>query len=440
MSIDADLLAELKARPNNNMVVFELDLKTGTTYKYSEAWAAASAGMYEGRVVQSGSIERSVSDSGFNLPDDSATVTIHDDVARTLEQVLMGSAVGSIAGTAARIKLASKTLASSKWFTLFSGVVSSFASPSPFLWTFSLKRDDKALKSLISIPAIQSYDWPNAPSDSLGISANVVYGKHSSTGTAVTGMVPTTYVDNSGFRYLISYGRISSLDAVYVDGVLEAAANYALTYVETNGRSWSLVDFTSDQGATADITVDCEGFETNGDGSSGAVIVNPATQLEHLLTNFVFGTWMTGSWLTTASYPINETYVAEVETYLSDKGIAKGSRVIPGSRKGIDVLNEWCSQFQVASFWTYAGKLAIRVDDHTTTGYVSAPHFRQEISPEPEARAVTFSSRELVDEVRTEYIYSAADGDFQKQLTVKDGSKGHNAAESISLEWRESVA
>lgn len=440
--IDADLLTELNSRPINNLILLELDLESGSTRRYSEAWAAASAGLYEGRVVESGVIDRAVSDSGFNLPDDRAQVTIRDDNARTLEQVLMGSAVGSISGSAARIKLASKTLASSKWFTLFSGVVRNFSSPSSYLWAFNLARDDQPLRGLVKIPTIQSYDWPDAPQDSLGVFANVVYGKHSSAGTAVTGMVPTTYVDNVNYRYLVSFGPIAAIPAVYSDGVLQTlTTDYTIDLAFfRNGKYWSIVDFVNDQGS-AEVTVDCEGL------TDGGVIVNPATQLEHFLTNFVFGDWgasttfTNSAWLSAANFAIDETFFAEAETFLSDKQIAKGSRVIGGDRKAIDVLNEWTRQLQIPSFWTYDGKIAIRPDDHTLTStYISSPHLRQEISPEPEFRSVTFDASKLIDEVRTDYLYSAAGNDFQKSLTVKDPSKGYNSAESLQLHWRESVA
>lgn len=435
--IDADLLADLKSRPTNAVALFEFDL-AGTTYKRAQAWAASSTGLYEGYVVDSGQITRAVSDDSFKLPRDSARVTVQDDSSRSLEKVLRGTAAGAVSGSAARIKIGSTAQAQAKWFTVFSGVIDEFSSGKPFEWSFSLRRDDRALNELVKIPYIQAYDWPDAPDDSLGLPAQVVYGTHLSTGTAFTGMVPTIYVDDVNFRYVVSFGLIADVTAVYVDGVESAAANWTFDgSFFRRGKYWSVVTFTGDQGSGV-VTVDCQGI------TDGGVIANPATQLEHFLAQFSFNDWggnttsASSSWLAVSVSPIDETFFAEVETFLSDKQIAEGSRVIDATRRGIDVLNEWCNELQVASFWTYGGDLAIRADDHTDTSYVSAPHFRPEMSPQPEARSVSYRTSNLIDEVQTEYIWSEADGSFQKQITVKDSSKGYNTSQALQLHWRES--
>ena len=439
--INLDLLAELKSRPINNFFVFELDLEPSVTRRYSEAWAAASAGLYEGRVIEAGDITREVSDSGFNLPDDQASVTIHDDKDRTLEKILMGSAVGDISGSACRIKLVSKTLPASKWFTVFSGIVRSFSMPSLRMWQFELARDSRPLEGLVKIPTFQDYDWANLPKGSRGVAANVVYGRHSSAGTAVTGMVPCTYVDDVLFQYVPTFGLAASIGDVYSDGTLKTlATDYTvdLTFFK-NGKYWTVIDFVDDQ-LDGDITCDMDGM------TDGGVITNPATQLEHLLTNFVFGDWANSTdisnsaWLQAADFQIHEGFFSEVKQFLADKQIDKGSRVIEGDRKGRDILDEWCNEFRIPSFWTYDGKIAIRADDHTRVNtYISAPHLRQDISPEPETISVMFDAERLVDEVMVDYIYSHADGDFQKSLTVKDLSKGYDSAEALKLHWRESV-
>ena len=439
--IDSDLLSDLGSRPTNALAVVELDI-AGTARKFAEAWAASSTGLYEGYLVaESGEISRSVSDDSFQLPRDQARVRVRDP-GRVLEQVLMGSAPGSVPGSAARVKIASRTRAQSKWFTAFAGVIDDYSMPEPFLWEFSLARDDRPLLELASIPVFQDYDWPDLPVDNKGSPAQIVYGIHSSTGTAATGMVPTTYVDNVLFRYAVSFGPMASIDAVYSHGALKTlTTDYTvdLAYFK-NGRYWTIIDFVSDQGDN-EITVDCNGL------TSGGVIRNQATQLEHFLTNFGFGDWgasttrASSAWLSASDFPIDETYFAEAEDFLSDKQVAKGGRVITAGRKGIDVLNEWMKQLQIPSFWTYGGKIAVRPDDHTLTStYISSPWLRQEMSPEPDFLSVEFDASNLIDEVRADYIYSAADGSFQKALSVKDASKGHDAAASLQLHWLESVA
>ena len=76
--IDSDLLSDLGSRPTEAVALFELDI-AGTTRKYSETWAAASTGLYEGYIIDSGEITRSVSDDNFQLPRDQARVKIFDE-------------------------------------------------------------------------------------------------------------------------------------------------------------------------------------------------------------------------------------------------------------------------------------------------------------------------------------------------------------------------
>jgi hypothetical protein len=305
-----------------------------------------------------------------------------------------------------------------------------------------LKRDDRSLLGLCNIPTYQEYDWPNAPVGTLGTPSQIVYGKQNDDVTDIDGLVPCAYVDNtaSNYRYVVSFGPITAINKVYSDGTLKAlTSDYTvdLSYFN-NGRYWSVISFVADQGDKA-ITCDCQGLTDSG------LIQNPATQLEHFLTNFVFGDWGSttlpgnSAWLSASNFNIDETYFAETESFLSDKDIAKGSRVITAGRKGIDVLNEWTKQFQIPSFWTYAGDIAVRPDDHTLTDtYIESPFFRQDISPKPEFLSLKFDASKLIDEVRMDYMYSESTGDFQRHLTLKDDTKNYNTAESLQLHWRES--
>ena len=435
--IDSDLLTDLGSRPTNAIAVFELSIG-GTTRKYAETWAASSTGLYEGYVIESGEITRAVSDNSFRLPRDQASVVVRDDTSKTLEKAIMADGGASVTGGTATIKIASTTRAQAKWFTVFSGIIDSFGSASPSTWRFELKRSDRRMNGLVRIPYIKEYDWPDAPE--FDLPAQVVYGSHDSSRTAETGMVPAIYVDQVNFRYVVSLGFINAVNKVYVDGVREADANWSSNLSFYNGGNyWSVIDFTTDQGADAVVTVDCDGVDDSG------LVTNPATQLEHFLDNFVFSNWagsrLAGStgWSGSTGM-VDTTYFAAVETFLSDKQIARGSRVVTAGRKAIDELSDWMNQWQIKGFWTYGGKIAIRPDDHTTTAYVSSPHFRPETSPEPETRNAEFDTTNLIDSISVEYLFSESTGTFQGQLTVDNPSKSHDASESLQLKWRESVA
>ena len=79
---------------------------------------------------------------------------------------------------------------------------------------------------------------------------------------------------------------------------VQTGSGWSATVVEVNGRGYTLIDFTTDQG-TATITCDVTGLESAGDGS-GTVVTNPATIWAMWLSNFVFADYTgVGGWLST---------------------------------------------------------------------------------------------------------------------------------------------
>ncbi len=75
--IDSDLLSDLGSRPTNALAVFRLTIN-GTEYRYAEAWAAASDGLYEGYALTPGEVVHNLSDDSFRLPRDSASLQVID--------------------------------------------------------------------------------------------------------------------------------------------------------------------------------------------------------------------------------------------------------------------------------------------------------------------------------------------------------------------------
>lgn len=434
-ALPATTLVALQGRPSKTIPLLELDIG-GTARKYSVTNAASvERGFYEHRLIEAGSIRRAVSDSNFSMPRDSATVTLVDH-DRAIEALLYAN-LSTVVNTPARILLADPDVDPDDWYTLFSGIIEEFGTPSANRWTFNLRRDDLAFNSRLKIPDIQAYDWPNAPSESIGARGQVVYGIHDSTGTGFTGMIPTTYVDNSGFRYLVSYGRLKDITDVFVDGVSESAANWDMVYEITNGREWTLIDFTSDQG-DAVITCDVQGVDQIGDGSGG-VLQSPPQLISHALNNFIFQNWTNGDWLPVSARLASE-YLFEAQAYFDNLGISTGAMVIDGEMTGIEMVNTWANMFNIYCFWTSDGRFAMVVDDYADEDvYTTAAHFRQELSPEPEFRSVEFNSRELEDSVKGRYIYSHADNDYFAVLTVKDATKDYGVSSEIDIKWIEPV-
>src|SRR4029079_11088134 len=123
-------------------------------------------------------------------------------------------------------------------------------------WTLNFRANDRPLTAQVPRTTITTYDWPDAPKDSLGQYVPIVYGRHDSSGETNTGALPTIYVDNSGFRYLVSIGHMTSVQRVYKDGTL-VNAGCSITNPVVGGRQWTLIDFTTDQGTS---TITCDGL------------------------------------------------------------------------------------------------------------------------------------------------------------------------------------
>lgn len=398
----------------------------GTTYRWSDVGLIDSAdGPYEARVLSwGGSLRRGVpqGDNGLDLSND-VEVTL-DDTDQVLTTLLQGATRHSVRGASVTIKLASPNVAAGSWFTVFLGRVETYSQPAPLMWTLRFSPNDLPLRRE-SIPKarISASDWPSSSVDARELPVPILYGRISSSNGANNGAISCPLVDIADFRYLVCAGWAKSVDSVYKDGVLVAASQYAITHPVVNGRQYTLIDFTSTQGSSS-ITCDATGYESVGDGT-GTLIEDPADIIEHALSNWVFGDYRSGAWLSSAAILDAASFAT---TFFSDRGY-KGSVYLSTKRRGIDVLNDLLKSFEAKACWTPEGKIALKVEDVTSWSYVTDHVIREDEQASP---SLTHPTAQLVDEVEAEWAATPTGG-YTQTLKVKDLATGEEAPEEIQL-------
>lgn len=395
----------------------------------SAPFSSATGGHYKPLVLQWGTIDYSISDRGGRTPAVETRVRI-SDTDRTIGRIVSGAYSDSVRGSTATIYLATPSVASSSWLTVFSGVVAKVSFPEPFVAEVVLRVKDDQLQRVSGKP-LTRVQFPNAEAAVFDKIMPVAYGVHdASTIQTGPGLIPCLYVDKIGFRYLVCFGKAKSVDRVYVDGA-QTGSGWTTVYETVNGRICTLIDFTTDQG-TAEITVDVNGFESVGDGS-GSTITNPATQWAHRLTNFVFGDYMSGSWASTNSL-IDSTSLASAESFLTSLS-AKGSDYDDQKRTGTDITARFATSFRMLSYWTFGGKVAIGRETPEQTPYsgTTLRWYKDEHGQfQLEQDDWNVTSRTLVRQAR-----SASQGSYLTAFEVVDASITEDKQEALDLEVSE---
>lgn len=404
----------------------------GTTYRWGAIGEPgrihSGTGLYEPRVISwGGSISRGVSltETGLDLAND--VEVLLDDTDRALTTILEGASRHSVRGATAVIYLASRNVSSGDWLTLYSGRVETYGQPSPLVWSVRLSPQDLPLRRE-SIPKVKILvsDWPTASLAVRDSPVPILYGRVSSSNGSNDGALTCFLVDSSGFRYLVCAGRAKAIDAVYKDGVIVSASNYTVTYPVVNGRTYTLIDFTSTQGSSA-ITCDAQGYDSVGDGT-GTLLTDPAVVAKHLLVNWIYGDWMTGAWLSDSTAPVDTTSFGT--TFFSDRGY-QASVYISTKRRGVDVLNDLLKSFEAKACWTPDGKIALKVEDFTAWSYATDLVLRED---ELGGWDLSYPVAQLVDRIEMKYASTPTAG-YTQRLAVSDLGTGEQAPEEIELPY-----
>jgi len=414
-----------------------VSLPGSTQLLSSASFTSATGGSYVGKVLSWGSLSYDVSDRGGRLNAVEARVQV-DDSERTIARIVAGSSSDSVRGSTAVIYVTTPTVASSSWFTLFAGKVSRISFPSPFVAEITLRVADDQLQRTSPRGgwALTRQSWPNAKAEiCAGGFPPVLYGTHDASYTQTgPGLVPTLYADTVLFRYIVCAGKAKSLTRVYVDGAQVAGATYgsAFDYVTKNGRLYSCITFTSDQG-DAEVTCDAEGYATTYGG--GTLMTNPATQWAHRLSNFVLADWTGGAAYESTSSLIDSTTLSAAETYFTALG-ARGSDYDAERRTGMDIISRFCTSWRMLSWWTYAGKVGIGYENPFATPYTGTRlrWYRDEVAP----FALEEQDHRIMSRILVKQAKSASQGSYLSTLEVVDASVTDDTQEALDLELSES--
>lgn len=311
-------------------------------------------------------------------------------------------------------------------------------------------------------------DFPDLPDEFINIYAPVgPYGRHDSYGFGKAlrgssdGQVVPIYVGEytevnledveiTGSKYIFGVGQIKQVITVYRNGTPItqgfASGNYKdqAIFEVINGITWSRIMFTDDV-SDDEITVDLEGYEDIGDGT-GDVILNPADQLAHFITNFGLGRYKTGNWLPTDT-SIDATYLAALIAYLGITSIPTGyagGRYIEATDERslvMDELDASCASGEFKGLFTLQGKLAFGADTFRNPGSVSALPWiiRQihELTTGP--MTPTFPSMDAAKRIMGETSHSHNQGSYTERLMVLSPTAQEEAADKVSRVWGPSV-
>jgi hypothetical protein len=407
--------------------VVELDLPGATKYYGAAETNAHGLANYSGKLLQWGQIANGVSETSNVLARVETPVTI-DDNDKEFAQLLEGSSGHQIRGCDARIKILGDGLDP---YTRFAGKVDSWSQPEPHRYVINLRPNDTPLERKFPKIRITQFDWPDASPDVLGLYVPIIYGYHNSVGDTDEGMVPTLYVDTSGYVYLVAFGYLKEVTAVYVDGTKESASSYSITHPEVNGRQFTCIDFTSDQGSSI-VTADVRGYENAGNGT-GTLIESPVRQLEHLLENFVYGDYQTGSWLT-GNAPIDDETFAIADNFMLDEGYEGSVFISDDQTKGRDFVNDWLGSWEMRAYWTREGNIGILALDHREKDLViSSPWIRWEQEDIAFAQHVEVSA--IIDRLAGRHVKNSTDNQFKQSLEVRDPSIDEEASDSLDMEY-----
>jgi len=409
-------------------------------------FTSAAGGHFVGKVISWGSLDYAISDRSGRLSTVETRIQV-SDTDRSIARVVAGSSADSVRGSAAVIYLGEPSVAFASWLTVFSGVVARVSFPSPFVAEITLRVNDDQLQRLSPRGgwALTRQAWPNAKAEIFDHKfAPVLYGTHDASYTQTgPGLVPALYVDTINHRYLVCAGKAKSLTRVYVDGVQVSASSYgnatggtptdgAFDYVTRDGRLYSCITFTADQGDAAVVTCDAQGYATTYGG--GTLMTNPATQWAHRLSNFVLDDWFGNAAYKSTHALIDSTSLSAAETYFTSLG-ALGSDYDDERRTGLDIIARFCDSWRMRAYWTLAGKVGIGYENPFAQPYTGTRWRwgRDETGPltlsEDDFRV---TSRILVSQAR-----SASQGSYLTNFEVMDASVSSDNQGTLDLELSE---
>lgn len=390
----------------------------------TRALGISGLGYFRGGIISIGEVSQDVSERTQGLSTLSTDVEIADDAGLSLHKV--------VASFQARLRGATVFLQdgvltnpyppaavkSGDWYTRFAGVLDSWEMTEPNVWRFGFRTNDQALRGDFPKRRITAIDWPNAFHLETGQLEPIVMGIHSALGLSGKGMIACLRVDGVGFVYLVSRG-IVSVPRVYADGTLKTVTtDYTITFPVVNGYRYTCIDFVSDPGSAA-ITCDVTGLTDKGDGT-GTVITGPIEIALHVLSQFIYGDWKDGAWLSPDTAPVDLDSAWSTSQWFLRRGFEASLYIGDKLTTGVSLLDGLCESFEFRAYWTEDGKIAFAPLDHGIDRlYFDRPWSR---GPLTDDQGIAFpqNAQQINDKVSISYVPSNADGGFKRSLDMED--------------------
>jgi hypothetical protein len=403
--------------------VVDIGLPGGAVKYGASGFSSLTGGSYSPRVLSWGSLDRQVSDRGGTI---AAAETSFDiaDTDRLFAQVTEGALRESVVGSSVVIKHADPLLASSSWYTGFTGVIAKWNWPEPMRASIVVRTDDLALRRKVprSTWLLGPADWPNILPEAVGKYAAIVYGSQDSGPYNKTGMVECHCVNTGTFQYVVTAG-ITNIAQVYADGI---AASFGQRTETRGGKTFTTVVMAADQG-TKKLTADVYGYDCTASGG-GNMTTNPATILAHFLSNFCFGDWQTGAWISTSTR-IDATYLAAAEADFT--GGARGGRVVSSASNGYDQIRDWLQTFEYKGWWRGLGTLAIKPENPTDTGiYIASPRAINEAD-----WSEAYDDQAVVTDLVANYNFQPVDSQYMSTVNPSKPKIYSEAPEVLDMSW-----
>lgn len=419
----------------------------------SDAPNSRSEGVYKNRVINWGPIRYSA--QGFEVERVSTQITVADP-DNELGALFAGKDGKEARFSAADLRYASPNITDkTKWYTAFSGVLSSWKEVEPRVWVLEFHTDDDGFDSEIPRLKFTEFDFPDADAKVFSNFIQVLYGVQDAEGLSNDGSILCLDVDKIRFRRFVSLGIMKNVIRVYSKAgnddppVLRSAgyasgtaatAGYQVITPIINGRQYTLLEFNvtgaGEDGlfAELEITCDVEGVEDIGDGTG--TIVRNADAIAHFCSNFVFSNYQSGDWLVTDSR-IDVDSFTEVQEYLNNLGQDTSRRIggIARARKAKDEIADWAFQLRIKVFWEEDGQLAVRpFSPFTLEVYKDDPWIKEGLH-DIEEPSYDVDDSGIKQQIFINYILRSASGDYLANIEVRDFEIPGNEAETIEANW-----
>ena len=454
MTLSAPLLALLRAQAPTiqRFCTLTLPADAGGLMRVSDQGTLdADGNWYEPRVPPGGwgDLFPQLSGRGGDLQALTTTVQFRDIEDRTISPTAIPQSTGPLGRgiklaqcyrAPAQIVIGGVGLASSDYYTAFTGVVEKWTRADHATFTLSFRTDDAALTKPVPHRKFSPIEWPLAfrpPKESAAGGGSVfdqyeplVMGRCDSTGLGNSGLRRTYYADTVRGWYIVSLGAIGATGfRVFKNNVEDVTAAWTRINPGVAGRTWTAVEW---PGLTPEdvITVDCQGIDL---GSYGTY-TNPANQLRFVLENMVWRDWNgTAASIAAPTHTDTTSFTA----LASDLGSYESAPIIGGNEvTGQELLRQFLEGKGVQAWWTEAGKIGVVMWKTLASGspYVSDPYIMQATDVLGPLQLLEPTLVAPLDGLAVSYL-SGPDGTAQANLSVFHPRRITSQPQSLDNRW-----